>query len=79
MAEKALGRSCWHIFPGGIEPVSSCKSTVNGCGDIEINEEFSVGNKVFLSQGYEIIDESTKYPLYFYLITDITGSKISHS
>lgn len=77
-APDALGRLYWEVFPKGNQPMSGCLATT-GNFEVKSSDEVIVGNKVFLSQGFRVIDKSNNPPIFFHVLTDITNKNIAES
>lgn len=71
---EALGKHYWEVFPKGIGPLPNCNLNTHHHDGKNSLDQFSIGDKEFLSYGFRAIDPNTNSPIYFHVITDITQS-----
>lgn len=69
---EALGKPYWDVFPKGKEPLPSCGTKTHNDNDQTSIDEFTFGNKTFLSQGYKADKDAAGLDIFFHVLTDIT-------
>ena len=70
--EAALGKLYWEIFPKGVGPQPNCKLKIHEHGAQASSDEFTAGDKTFLSYEFKIFDENTNSSIYFHVMTNTT-------
>ncbi|MBU3551350.1 PAS domain S-box protein [Polynucleobacter sp. MWH-Berg-3C6] len=70
---EALGRPYWEIFPKGVGPLPGCNASVTGEKHSSNTDEFTVGDKSFISHGYTLRDDSGELVHSLHVLSDITG------
>jgi len=70
---EALGRPYWEIFPKGVGPLTGCNASVSDGRPSSNTDEFTVGDKSFISHGYTLHNDSGKLVHSLHILSDITG------
>ncbi|MBU3594776.1 HD domain-containing protein [Polynucleobacter sp. 71A-WALBACH] len=71
---EALGKHYWEVFPKGSGPLPNCNLTTHLHDGKNSLDQFSIGDKEFLSNGFSAIDPDSNTPIFFHVFTDITKS-----
>ena len=69
---EALGRPYWEVFPKGDGPLPGCKSSVDADTHRSNSDEFTVGEKSFISHGYALRDKSGQLIHSLHIFSDIS-------
>ncbi|WP_172601758.1 HD domain-containing phosphohydrolase [Sulfuricystis thermophila] len=71
---EAVGKFYWEVFPRGDGPLPGCRATHEG-GRSESSEEFTAGERRFLSRGFEVRDAQGTAQYSLHVLRDITAQR----
>ena len=69
---EALGRPYWEVFPRGTSPLPNCKKKTQKYIKEPCLDEFTVGNKIYSSQGFQTTIDLNGTKGFLHVLTDIS-------
>ncbi len=74
-SNQSIGKPYYEVFPILSGPLPSCNEVLHNQSADSNREEFTIGNRNFISYSYVIRDECHKFLFAFHVLTDITKLK----